>query len=278
MTWGQKLKTEVDYPFRLDNQSGPAYFSVARHPQVVAGFTLRSGGFSTGPFAAANLGYRIGDQESQVRRNREALLAKLGGGAFRSLVTVRQVHGCHCLVVDGGQSSGDLGQFEADALVTGVPGILLGVLTADCLPLILVDRRRRAVAVVHAGWRGLVRGVVLEALREMQLRFAVPIAELEVYVGPAIGSCCFAVGSEVLDIFRRLPELEGRTHWYARRSSGWYLDLLAVQRAQLFAAGVVEEHFYALDLCTCCHDFCFSYRRDHGISGRQMAFVGLLPT
>ncbi|MBN2705978.1 MAG: laccase domain-containing protein, partial [Deltaproteobacteria bacterium] len=139
MTWERKLKTEVDYPFRLDNQPGPAYFSVARLPRVVAGFTLRPGGFSTGPFAAANLGWRIGDQESQVRRNREALLAKLGGGAFRSLVTVRQVHGHRCFTVGGGQVSGDLGQIEADVLVTAEPGILLGVLTADCLPLILVD-------------------------------------------------------------------------------------------------------------------------------------------
>ena len=264
-------------PFSLDNQFGPAYLKVGAPPSVTAGFTLRPGGFSSGSFASANMSFQVGDQDDVVVRNRQALLEGAGDDVFPALVTARQVHGNRCLTVTGRnpEKFAQLAQIGADALLTNQPGVLLGVLTADCLPLIMIDKTLRAVAVVHAGWRGLEQSIGSLAVAEMGRRFAVAAESLQVYAGPAIGSCCFQVGVEVVDRFRRHPVLEGVEGWYQERSSGLYLDLLSIQRAQLLAVGVAEENYHSVDICTCCHDFCFSYRRDHAITGRQLAFVGI---
>ena len=271
------MKLKLKYPFSLDNQFRPAYLRVAAPAALIAGFSLRPGGVSCGPFAAANMGYGVGDDEAAVTENRRSLLDSIGGGRFSSLITCRQVHGKDCHVV----CRRDLDDpslpavAEADALLTAEPGVLLGILTADCLPLIMVDKQARALAVVHAGWRGLEQGVAVAALAELQQTFAVSVEDLSVYAGPAIGVCCFTVGSEVLERFQRLPELKGVSGWYRKDNSGIRLDLLAVQKIQLLAAGLCPENFYAADICTSCNDFCFSYRRDRAITGRQLAFAGL---
>ena len=265
------------YPFSLDNQFGPNYLKVAAPPSITAGFTLRPGGFSQGSFTSANMSFQVGDQDELVALNRRTLLKGAGGNLFPTLVTARQVHGNHCLTVtdqDPGKLA-QLAQTEADALLTAEPGVLLGVLTADCLPLIMIDVNQSAVAVVHVGWRGLEQSIGTVVVTELGRRFAVAAETLQVYAGPAIGSCCFQVGVEVVDRFRRHFVLEGVEGWYQERSSGFYLDLLSIQRAQLMAVGVTEENFHVTNICTCCRDFCFSYRRDHAITGRQLAFVGL---
>ena len=276
MNWKNEFEPRLKYPYSLDNQSGPAYLKVAAPPSVTAGFTLRPGGFSCGPFASANMGFQVGDQGETVARNRRALLQGVGDDVFPTLVTARQVHGKRCLTVADRdpEKLAQLTQTGADALLTDQPGVLLGVLTADCMPLIMIDRDLRAVAVVHVGWRGLEQSIGTVAVTEMGRRFAVAAEALQVYAGPAIGSCCFQVGVEVVDRFLLHPALEGVEGWYQERASGFYLDLLSIQRAQLLAAGVAEENFHVADICTCCHDFCFSYRRDHAITGRQLAFVG----
>ena len=241
------------------------------------GFTLRPGGVSRGPFAAANMGYGVGDEEWAVAKNRMNLLQGAGCGRFTALLTCRQVHGNHCHVVGRRdlENPESTALIEADALLTAEPGVLLGILTADCLPLIMVDKHARALAVVHAGWRGLEKGVAVAALTALKRSFAVPAADILVYAGPAIGGCCFAVGSEVIERFQKLPELKEADSWYQAEAPGFRLDLLAVQKSQLLAAGLAPENFYAVDICTRCHDFCFSYRRDHAITGRQLAFAGL---
>ncbi len=274
------LKLKLKYPFSLDNQSGPAYLKVATPPSVTAGFTLRPGGSSCGPFAFANMSFQVGDQDEMVTRNRRALLQSAGANFFPSLVTARQVHGNRCLTVTDRdpEKLAQLAQIEADALLTDQPGILLGVMTADCLPLIMIGRNRRVAAVVHVGWRGLEQSIGTVAVTELLRRFAVEVETLQVYAGPAIGSCCFQVGSEVVDCFRRHSVLDGVEGWYQERPSGYYIDLLSIQRAQLLAAGVAKENFHVVDICTHCHDFCFSYRRDHAITGRQLAFVGIKTT
>ncbi|MEA3333042.1 MAG: peptidoglycan editing factor PgeF [Pseudomonadota bacterium] len=277
MNWKKEVESRLKYPFSLDNQSGPAYLKIAAPPSITAGFTLRSGGFSHGSFASANMSFQVGDQEETVLQNRRALLYGAGAGFFSTLVTARQVHGKRCLtIVDSDpEKLEQVAQTDADALLTDQPGILLAVMTADCLPLIMIDQEQRAVAVVHVGWRGLEQSIGIEIVNEMSRRFAVDAETLQVFAGPAIGSCCFQVGIEVVDRFRRHPVLEGIDGWYQKRASGYHIDLLSIQRAQLLAAGVAEKNFHQVDICTFCHGFCFSYRRDHAITGRQLAFVGI---
>jgi len=272
------LRLKLNYPFSLDNQSGPAYLRVAVPAPLAAGFSLRSGGVSRGAFTSANMSYSVGDDLGRVTANRRDLLQKVGGGRFAAFLTCKQVHGNRCRVVNNQdiEAPEQLASTAADALLTDVPGVLLGIMTADCLPLIIADKKARAVAVVHAGWRGLEKGVAAAAVAELQSTFSVPVTDLSVYAGPAIGVCCFTVGFEVIECFRNLPELSGGNDWYQKSGSGFQLDLLAVQKAQLLAAGLADSDFHAVNVCTCCQDLCFSYRRDHAITGRQLAFVGII--
>jgi YfiH family protein len=268
---------KLNYPFSLDNQSGPAYLRVAVPTPLVAGFSLRSGGKSRGAFTAANMSYSVGDDAGRVTENRYDLLQKIGGSQFTTVLTCKQVHGDRCKVVTGQdiETPEQLALVEADALLTAEPGVLLGIMTADCLPLIITDKKARAVAVVHAGWRGLEQGVAVAAVAELKRTFSVPVTDLSVFAGPAIAACCFTVGFEVIERFCNLPELQGVSGWHRKSDSGFQLDLLAVQKAQLLAAGLAAVDFHAVNICTSCQDLCFSYRRDHAITGRQLACVGI---
>ena len=202
-------------------------------PGGTALFTTRRGGVSEGPYASLNLGLWTDDDPVHVRRNRE--LAQGHTGAAR-LAQGRQVHGTR-VVVDG------RGIEESDGQVTTARGVAAMVLVADCLPVALAGAD--GVGVVHAGWRGLAAGV-LEA--GVEATGAVAAA-----IGPGIGPCCYEVGDDVRAVFGA----QGRT-----------LDLKAVARARLEAAGVQEIH--DCGLCTACDpERFFSHRRDRGITGRQ---------
>lgn len=264
-------------PFFLDKRPGPAYFNVDLGERLVAGFGLRTGGRSQGAFASANMSFAVGDQEAAVAANRRALLEKIGPDDFRTLYSCRQVHGCSSLLVDGQTRPEELAGIEADALLTATPGLLLGVLTADCLPLVMVSRQPLLAAVIHAGWRGLAQGIAGKVLKRMVDDFGATAATVEAYAGPAIGPCCFEVGTEVWRVFQGHPELAGQLDWFRRESDNFYLDLWLIQARQLQAAGLPAENFKALRHCSRCRDLSFSYRRDHGITGRQVTFAGLRP-
>lgn len=202
-------------------------------PGGTALFTTRLGGVSEGPYASLNVGLWTGDDPTHVRRNRE--LAQGHTGAAR-LAQGRQVHGTR-VVVDG------QGIEEADGQVTTARGVAAMVLVADCLPVALAGAD--GVGVVHAGWRGLAAGV-LEA--GVEATDAVAAA-----IGPGIGPCCYEVGDDVRAVFG---------------TQGPTLDLKAVARARLQAAGVQEIH--DCGLCTACDpQRFFSHRRDRGVTGRQ---------
>lgn len=181
------------------------------------------------------------------------------------LASAKQIHSGRCLYA---AAPGRLG--EADALITDRPGLLLGVRTADCLPLLVADPEHRAVAAIHAGWRGIVAGILAEVLREMAERFGSRPQTLLVAVGPAIGACCYEVGPEVASQFRTLfPEREdlgGRTR----------LDLAEAARRQLRAAGVGDERLAVAGICTRCRaEEFYSWRRDGPRTGRMLSVIGI---
>ena len=213
-------------------------------------FTTREGGVSEGAFASLNLGLATDDRPEHVHENRRRVLASLGGDP-EALALNRQVHGATVLRA----RAGSRGQVEGDALWTEEPGLPVGALTADCVPVALVRQggERPAVAVVHAGWRGLLAGVVPAAVAALGGNVAAA-------VGPAIGPCCFEIGAEVA---RPLREAFGSD--VVRDGRG---DLpLATERA-LRAAGVAAVD--RLDACTACErERFFSHRRDAGVTGRQ---------
>ncbi len=182
-----------------------------------------------------------------------------------NLFTLRQVHSNRVLKAEG--RPGTVG--EGDALVTDTPGLWLGVRTADCLPILLADQRRRAVAAVHAGWRGTTQGVAAEAVRTMRALFETDPADLLAAIGPGIGACCFEVGPEVAGQFKPLfPE---RTDLNIRKK----LDLAEANTRQLLQAGIPAEQIFRSTLCTCCTPLEFhSWRRERS-PGRMLSAISI---
>jgi polyphenol oxidase len=181
-------------------------------------------------------------------------------GLFANLATLKQIHSADCRAAEG--RTGELGR--GDGLLEDTPGAVVAVKTADCVPVLLVDERRRAVAAVHAGWRGTAAGIVRRAIAAMRERFGTAAADLDAAIGPAIGPCCYEVGPEVAAQFGR----EGRVH----------LDLESENRRQLLDAGMAAGRIYAASLCTMCQAGEFhSFRRDRESAGRQYTFAGIRP-
>jgi YfiH family protein len=218
-------------------------------------FTTRRGGFSSGPFTSLNLGRLTADSPDAVQRNRIALREEVG----RPLAMVRQVHGRTVVRMAAPPQDGILA--EADGMVTQLPDAAPTVLTADCLPVVVAGQG--AVAVLHAGWRGLAQGVLEEGIRA--LRECGEEGKLEAAIGPGIGACCYEVGEEVHRAFASYGPAVRR---------GNNLDLETVTRRQLERSGVGVIH--TMGLCTSCHpELFFSHRRDDGVTGRQAGVAWL---
>ena len=184
-------------------------------------------------------------------------LADLPAGLAR-LATLKQIHSSSCVAAGG--RSGILG--EGDALLEDQPGSVVAIKTADCIPILLVDERRRAVAAVHAGWRGTVARIAAEAVAAMGRSFGTHAEDLHAAIGPGIGKCCYQVGAEVAARF-------------GGQGSG-HIDLADANRRQLEDAGVTGRRIYASNLCTMCRAGEFhSFRRDQDAAGRMFSFAGI---
>jgi YfiH family protein len=213
-------------------------------------FSTRQGGVSDGPYESLNLGILTGDDRERVVENRKLLLGALG---LPRAAMGMQVHGTAIREWHGPPDEGPL--HEVDGHLTGVRGLGLLVLVADCLPVALIGDGRAAM--LHCGWRGLAGGIVERALQA----FDSPPAAA---IGPGIGQCCYEVGEEVLSAFSA----------YEGVADGRMLSLRAVARQKLEAAGAtrIED----VDLCTSCRaDLFFSHRRDNGVTGRQAGIAWL---
>ncbi len=180
---------------------------------------------------------------------------------FARLATLKQVHSAEC--VAGAGRGGVLG--TGDGLLENTPGAVVAVKTADCVPVLLVDPRHRAVAAVHAGWRGTVAGIAQRAVAALGEQFGSRAGDLHAAIGPAIGKCCYEVGAEVAAQFG----VDGRAR----------IDLAETVRRQLEAAGVAGRRIYVAGLCTKCHPAEFhSFRRDGAAAGRLYSFAGIIET
>ena len=219
----------------------------------LVGFSARRGGVSAAPYDTLNLGERVGDDPARVAENRRRAAAAMDF-SVESLALARQVHGAAMIEASSG-SSGVLG--EADILIARQTGPVLGILTADCAPVLVAGDR--GVAIAHAGWRGLVAGAVQRAVDAVG-----PV--VGAWIGPCIRACCYRVGPEVIEGFRSA----GLPVAGSDRVDPAEASLFALRRAGLGAVAVVQA-------CTSCDRDLFSYRRD-GATGRQGAFLGLRET
>ena len=248
----------------------PAPLVVALGPGVTGAFTTRPGGVSGAPYGTLNLALHVGDDDAAVLANREANAAALGVDPART-AWCEQVHGdAVAVVTEDGAGRGAASYADAfpaaDGLVTDVPGLPLAVLAADCATVLLADRRRRVVAAVHAGRRGLAGGVVETAVGTM-LDLGAHRDDLVAAVGPAIGACCYEVGDDVAaEVVEAVPAARATT-----RAGTTGLDLVAGVRAVLAHEGV--QRVTAAGGCTAHQPGTyFSHRRD-GVTGRQAGVV-----
>ena len=250
--------------------------SLSALPWLHHGFSTRPDGTSTvyGQPDDLNLGFTKEDAPASVEANRSLFLERIAPGQAWPLRTTRQIHSDLTLSVS---ASGTLLD-PADGLSTALPGVFLAMLTADCVPVLLVDPTHRAVAVFHAGWRGTVSAIVEKGVQHMRDTYGSLPEDLLAAIGPSIGPCCYVVGEEVHTLFHTAfpyaPDLFRNN----------YLDLWQSNRRQLESAGVPATQIEALAQCTACartpdnrRKF-FSYRTEEGVTGRMMTAVAIHPS
>lgn len=272
-------------------------------PWLWGGFSTRLGGLSRaycgdGAPGELNLGFTAGDSREAVLENRWLFLEAVTGDPSTPLATLRQFHSN--LVVRA--ASADTCREKprrADGLVSSEPGLLLGVQTADCIPVLVADRRRRVVGAFHAGWRGTVKRIVETGIGRMRLEFGSRPADLIAAIGPGIGACCYAVGEDVFsefesqfpyarDLFREVFDadpvrlkypllfLSQRAPGHLNEGPRLHVDLAEANRRQLLAAGLKPKSIAVIGGCTQCNpDLFFSHRGSRGSAGRMMAVIGI---
>jgi purine-nucleoside/S-methyl-5'-thioadenosine phosphorylase / adenosine deaminase len=299
-------------PTRVPDKTKPTILRarhLSQHPWLVHGFSTRVGGVSRAYGRGdLNLGFTKDDLRSAVERNRAAFLKELGAmtrsrrgsrasRSFWPLITLRQIHSDIILCVDSVPDE----PLTGDGLITATRGLLVAIQTADCLPVLVVDTKRHAVGVFHAGWRGTVKRIVEKGVGEMHRCFGSAPRDIKAVIGPGIQGCCYQVGEEVrtkfesqfvyaAQLFREVKDsdpvrekypllfLTARAPGHSELPKSIFLDLMEANRQQLLAAGVPRKNIETSPLCTNCHpELLFSYRAEKGKTGRMMGVAGIRP-
>ncbi len=246
----------------------------AKHVGLLHGFGGRRGGKSVGAYESLNASYRVGDDPKIVSQNVCDLKLAVGIHDGR-IVTMRQVHGDNIVDVKD-RNLKEAG--EADGMTTGEKNIFLGILTADCVPILFVAPKHRVVAVAHAGWRGTLAGIAAKAVRRLNEQYGVKTDDLEAALGPSIGPCCYEVQE---DVAKPLMKEWGRltTPSVIVREGKSFVNLRRLNRDILRNCGVPGKQLYEVGPCTSCapEDF-FSYRRERRETGRQISLIGWFPS
>jgi YfiH family protein len=207
--------------------------------------------------------------ESQVKNNRSVILSKLGL-KLDNLVCAQQTHSANAYIAqekDKGRGAFIYEEaiFNMDAFITKEKGLALAVFIADCLPVFIFDKIKDIVAIVHAGWKGTKQSIVKKTIFMMHQAFESEPKDLVALLGPSIRRCCYEVGEEFKEYFKR--------GLYKNRNK-LYLDTLEINYLQLKEAGILDNNIFDCGICTCCqNDKFFSFRKEKDICGRQMALI-----
>ncbi|MGB8481622.1 MAG: peptidoglycan editing factor PgeF [Acidobacteriaceae bacterium] len=306
---------------------GPDILRVPQWQQydwLIHGFSTRIGGVSTAyrpgerkqKCGELNLGLTVADSPENVKRNRElfvqALLAdtnhtsKSKRNSAPELRLLRQIHSglVHRTGVEEKSATAEPLRGDGprgDGMIATEPGTLLGIQTADCIPVLVVDVRQRIVAAFHAGWRGTLSRIVERGVGRLRAEFGSQPSDLTAAIGPGIGRCCYSVGEEVRmefasqfsyaeTLFEEVFDLDpikdkypmlfltARAPGHSNLGPSLHLDLVEANRRQLMDAGIAPQKIYALNLCTACDTRrFFSYRGEQGFTGRMVSAIGIRP-
>lgn len=270
---------------------------------LVSGFSTRSGGnssaYNPGQRAGElNLGFTPADSRENVLENRNRLLREVTGTPAFSMVTLRQIHTSLIRRVTA-EDAGEEARWKADGMMTAEPRLLLAIQTADCIPILIADRKKRVAAAFHAGWRGTLKRIVQNGIGRMRLEFGSNPRDLVAAIGPGIGQCCYAVGEEVrseflsqfayaqdlfCDVYDSDPIKEkypllfltARAPGHSNTGPSLHLDLVEANRRQLLDAGLKTDAISVFGDCTSCRtDRYFSHRASQGFTGRMLSVIGI---
>jgi polyphenol oxidase len=242
-------------------------------------FSFRAGGVSAAPFRSLNMGLHVGDDEASVIRNREICAGELLT-SIESFVVAEQVHGNQVACID--ETERGLGSVDhsgaisgVDGLITDRPGVTLAVLSADCVPVLLYDPVRKVIATAHSGWKGTLAHIVLVVIEKMVEKYHSNPADIHVSLGPSIRRCCYEVGESVAQPMMEQFGNKVVTRRFHAKGSYW-LGLQACIVQDLFRYGIEKQHIDDCGICTSCHvPLLFSYRKEHGKTGRIMGAIRL---
>jgi YfiH family protein len=259
---------------RRDADGVPYYSCVAleRLAQVRHGFSTRIGGVAAAQGGSLNLSLVSWDTPERVAENRRRFLSSLGLASAR-LATLSQIHSDRLHIIEDTPDQWNRRR-EGDALATSLAGVAVGVLVADCFPILIADPDSGAVAAIHSGWRGTAQRILSKTIERMRAAFGSTPSRLLAAVGAGIRSCCFEVGAEVATLFEESYPGANLGRPLAGRTAKYLLDLPRALAIQCAEAGLAPEHVFDLGACTCCspQEF-FSYRAEGQNAGRLMAVI-----
>jgi YfiH family protein len=292
---GTASPEKIAAPWMLRRSGGLQVLQLApfaKLPWLVHGFSTRVGGTSTlDSEKLLNLSFTEWDTKENVLENRRRLQAAVGAEDF-TLVALKQIHSAVIRPFPTAPTEPSKG----DASTTKEPGLLLGTQTADCVPILLVDPKKRVVAVIHAGWRGTLARIAQKTMGRMQFEYGCRPADLLAAIGPSIGPCCYEVGAEFVTKFiaqfadaseyfdeARTGDEPNPLQWLNMKPPGHqpppqnvHLDLWKANRSQLLAGGLAAKNIFTSGLCTACRrDLFFSYRKEGAVSGRMLGVIGV---
>ena len=232
---------------------------------VVAGISLRHGGVSRAPYTSLNLGEHVNDDPNAVETNRKILFRDAG---LTNLRYCRQIHSASVVPIN--DEAQPLAEHipEADALVTAQHNIALGIFTADCIPIFVLDVETPAIGIVHAGWRGTFARIAVNAITEMKTLFGTRPKNCHIHLGPSIQKCCYTVSTELLTQFT--------AEFGSTVANGTNLSLQTANINQLIEIGVLPDAISVSEFCTACRiDLFYSHRAENGQTGRMLSYIKL---
>jgi polyphenol oxidase len=248
-------------------------FKSLQRTDVIHGITTRTADLPL----HGNMSYMVGGDPEQVRTNRRAWADAIGYHADR-LVLGRQVHQTTVVAVGesdagSGADSVETAVRRVDGLMTSTPGLPIGVMAADCVPILIHDRQRQVIAAVHAGWRGTVDGIAHQAIEALGAHYGTSAADVSICLGPAICHDCYQVGDEVVERWTSSPFANG-TRALSLTDDGFHFDLREANRQQFVHAGVLNDSIEISPVCTrCANGSMFSYR---GLGPRTGLFTAVI--
>lgn len=241
-----------------------------RYPSLLHAVTTKS---NDQPYTFS-LALHTGEDTENIVANRQLLSEAVGSDDNLHFIVANQTHSDHIKVITHKEDQGWVTLEDAiedcDALITNIPGIVLNILTADCVPILLYDKEKDVVAAIHAGWKGTEAHIALKTVQKMQAVYGCNTEDIIAGIAPSIGPCCYEVGKDVAEHFFNIPDS------FTAVGDKYMLDLPYINKQQLIQAGLVEEQIQMSELCTSCDvtQF-FSYRKEKGCSGRFMSMIGL---